>query len=361
MKFLSQLLLSVVFGLFGAYLFSLQNSERSEATPAIKQEESYADLVDQISPSVVSIFALKDLSQFEYSDPFFSSLVDPNTEGELDVISSGTGFFISPKGYILTNKHVVSEEASYSIMLSDGAVFPAVVIARDPLYDIAVIMPEMPLELVKPLSFIEDRSFVRIGDKVLAIGNALGEFQNSVTSGIISGKGRSLLFGEIENAEDVRELLQTDAAINPGNSGGPLITLEGKVVGMNTAIADGENLGFSLPFDEKRKQELLSDIEEYGRIVRPYLGVHYQMIMEGEQVGAKIVSSLNYPGITPESPADKAGLKEGDFILAVDGAAINDNQPLAHVISKRRAGEQITFSLLRDGKEKSVSVTLGAL
>ena len=281
-------------------------------------------------------------------------------------IGGGTGFIVSEKGLILTNKHVVEdEEAEYTVLMNDGNKLSAKVLARDPVNDIAVLKIEgNNLPVVK----LGNSDSMKIGQSVIAIGNALGEFRNTVSSGIVSGLQRSITassgFGQSETLEGV---IQTDAAINQGNSGGPLLNLRGEVIGINVAIIQGaQNIGFSLPINLAKKD--LEQVEKSGKISYPYLGVRY--IPVNPDLAKKNNLSVDYGAlvargetqedlaVVPGSPADKAGIAENDIILEVNGIKINEKNSLSDLIQKYNAGDTVDLKVLHKGEEKYMKAVL---
>ncbi len=306
----------------------------------VTEEQRVIDVVSRVSSAVVSIVTSKDLSKGEQ-------------------ISAGSGFIVREDGLIISNRHVVHDAmADYTVITSDAKRYPAKVLARDPLQDVAVLKIE-----AKGLTALAlgDSSLAQLGQKVIAIGNALGEFQNTISVGIISGLSRTIVAGGLE----LRQLIQTDAAINFGNSGGPLINLSGEVVGMNTAIASGaENIGFALPVNIIKKD--ISDVDKFGKISYPFVGVRYIMLDEmivkerklSSMTGALVYSADGGPSVIAGSPADKAGIKMGDVIIEFGGEQPTVAHPLAELIQKHKAGETISVKLIRDGKEQTVSLVL---
>jgi S1-C subfamily serine protease len=349
------------------------------------QSEAVIDVVKEVSPAVVSIIATKDLSSIEstrgdifdfFSDPFdffspFRFRVPQNEQGQeaqQEEVGGGTGFIISSDGLILTNKHVVSiEGADYTVLTNEGKKYPAQVLAFDPIQDIAILkVGENNLPTVK----LGDSESLQIGQSVITIGNALGEFRNTVSAGVISGLRRSISassgFGS--QAEELENVIQTDAAINPGNSGGPLLNLAGEVVGINVAMAQGaENIAFALPINLAKKD--IEQVKTIGKISSPFLGIRYILVnplikeRSGLPVdyGALITRGENLSdlAIVPGSGADKAGLKENDIILEVEGKKIDRDNTLSKMIQKYKVGDTLKMKVLREGKEQGVSVTLG--
>ena len=250
------------------------------------------------------------------------------------------------------------------MVTNEGAEYAATLVDVDPFADVAILDVEGE---EFPIANLGDSDMIRIGQTVIAVGNTLSEFRNTVTKGVISGINRRVTAGDSTNAEVIEEAIQTDAAINPGNSGGPLINLLGAVVGINTAVSfEGQAIGFAIPINEAKRA--VADVREFGRIVRPWLGVRYVLVQPQEktdqnfqyEVGAQIVAG-DQPGegaIIAGSPAALAGLKENDIIISVDGAALSQDTALAELISAYRPGDSVTLSILRDGAKEDVQVEL---
>lgn len=361
-KTLGLVLLSFVAGILGSWAalssgFIQPNTEQSISENreqfVLQEGEIIADVAEKVAPSVVSIVAAAS-----NSTPF----------GDIPVQSSGTGIIISSNGYIITNKHVIPENVSnVSIVRSDGTVVEGVtVVGRDPLNDIAFLKINNASDL--PAAELGDSSKVTIGQGVVAIGNALGRFQNTVTSGIISGIGRPITAGVGADAERLEDLFQTDAAINPGNSGGPLVSLDGKVIGINTAIAEeAEGIGFAIPINATKG--LIKTVTSSGEVSRAYLGVRYigvnAVVAEERNLavkqGALISSGEGQDPIVDGGPADKAGLRANDIITKVNGAAITDRQSLAGLLSQYVPGDTVTLTVVRDSDTEQVKVELEKL
>lgn len=312
-------------------------------------------VVERVLPSVVSI----DIVQQTPSAVFRSGYpVSPVTVG------GGSGFFISEDGLVVTNRHVISDpDSKYVVLTQDGRELPAEVLALDPALDLGVLKVEGS---GFPALELGDSDALKAGQTVIAIGNTLAEFQNSVTKGVVSGLNRSLIAGDFEEEELIEEAIQTDAAINPGNSGGPLITLDGKVVGMNTAISDeAQSLGFALPSNALARA--VESVRAHGRIVRPWIGVRYVLVdkeiarNEGlnHDYGALILGSgQRDPGIVKGSPADKAGLRERDVILEIDGQRVGEPRSLATIISRLKPDQIVVLKVSRDKSEIQIPVKL---
>jgi len=329
----------------------------SNKTEKLVVEESSAiiDASKNVSPAVVSITSTGKAVRNVFG---FGTIEAPKT--------SGTGFIVTSDGLIATNKHVISGGDTYSVTMADGKNFDAKVVGQDPVTDIALVKVDAH---GLPVVDLGDSDSVQVGQWVIAIGNALGEFQNTVTVGVISGLNRQANPSDGQGqTENLDGLIQTDAAINPGNSGGPLLTLKGQVIGINTAIAgDAQNLGFVIPSNELKKS--LDSYKKNGKILRAYIGVRYQPITKALQTslslpvdqGALLSSADGQPAIAADSPADKAGLKANDIIIRVDKNDINETNPLSKVIRQYNPGDSISVTILRDKKEQTVNLTLGTL
>lgn len=283
--------------------------------------------------------------------------------------SAGTGIVISADGYIMTNKHVVSSTTkSIEVVLADGTSYNDVsFVGSDPNNDVSFIK----IKGVSNLTAVKlgDSSAMKVGQKVIAIGNALGEYQNTVTTGIISALGRPVTAGDQTGTEteQLENLIQTDAAINSGNSGGPLVNLSGEVIGMNTAVAtDAQGIGFAIPINDAKG--MIKTLLSTGKVVKPYIGVRYISITPdvaseynlSVKNGAYLISGSGQSAIVSDSPADKAGLKEKDIITKVNGTSVDSTHPFASLIAQHSVGEKVTITYLRDGKESTVTVTLAS-
>lgn len=364
---------------------SLSAAGQSNKVIKTSEESAVVSAVEKVSPAVVSIIVSKDLPKIEqYSSPFnndffrqffgdnfndFFGLDAPQYRQngtEKVEIGGGTGFLVSSDGYVVTNKHVVSDEAAeYTVLMNDENKYPAKVLARDPVTDLAVLKIEG-----KSFSTVElgDSANLKVGQTVIAIGNALGEFRNTVSTGVISGLSRSITAsGAGTGSEELVGVVQTDASINPGNSGGPLLNIAGQVIGINTAIAQGaQNIGFAIPINEVKST--IDSVRQYGRIVRPWLGVRYvqinQEIKEANKLpfdyGALVVRGEKPTdlAVVPGSPADKAGIEENDIILELNGEKINEKNPLVKVVGKFKPGEEVTLKVWHKGETKNMKVKL---
>lgn len=366
-------------GFFGGWLGGISQHEGGDGivqqrTVLTSEANVVSDIAKRLGESVVSVQVTSQSDDpVDLRDYYFGY-----GRGGMYQQSAGTGIILNSDGLILTNRHVVPPGTTeVSVTLSDGSVLEKVKVlgrtnSRDSL-DIAFLKVEdKEGHTLKPAR-IGDSSAMKVGDPVVAIGNALGQFQNTVTSGIISGYGRSVQAADGSGAsvENLDDLFQTDAAINEGNSGGPLVNINGEVIGINTAIASGsQNVGFAIPINNVKG--LISSVQQTGRLERPYLGVIYIMLTDDlakeynlpVRRGAYIpaVSQLGDAGsaIVPGGPAEAADLKEGDIITKVNGRDINEKKSLVSLLSSHKPGDKVELSVLRDGKAISLSVKLGS-
>jgi len=346
-------------------------------TIIISQEEAIIKAVKIYSPAVVSIVISKDVPIFEqyYISPFNDFFGQPlpgikipqvrQNGTEKKQIGGGSGFIVSEDGMILTNKHVVSDkEADYTALTNDGKKFPVKVVALDPVQDLAILKIDQEKIVDKeggllikkfPTVKLGDSDILQIGQTVIAIGNALGEFQNTVSVGVISGLGRTITASGGGIVETLEDIIQTDAAINKGNSGGPLLNLRGEVIGINAAMSvEGENIGFAIPINKAKKD--IESVKVLGKIVYPFLGVRYALRDEGALVGK---GPGGEDAIFPGSGAEKAGLKEGDMILELNNEKINTGNTLSKILMKYNPGDKVVLKIFRDKKEILIDVILG--
>ena len=309
------------------------------------EESNVSKIVNQVSPSVVSIITVK-------------------SNGFRSQENAGTG-------YILTNKHVVNSGRSFQIITGSGDRHTNVkLVGVDPLNDIAFLKISGVDNL--PPATIGDSSTVRVGQKVIAIGNSLGKFQNTVTSGIISGKGRPLQASsgsdddQDQKPESLTDLLQTDAAINPGNSGGPLLNMAGQVIGINTAIVeDAQSIGFAIPIGAAKG--LIRSVLEKGEVNKSYIGIRYLEVTPETRAANKLsvkngafVGGVSGQLVQQGGPADKAGIKSGDIITKVNDKTIGEHGGLTSLIGEYLPGETIELTVIRDNREQKLRLTLGA-
>ncbi len=340
-------------GLDNLKVFDIRTT-RSEKI-IIEESSAIIDASKKVDPSVVSITSAGTATR---DIPGFGTIQAPRT--------SGTGFIITSDGLIATNKHVAEGGETFTITTSSGATHEGKVVAKDPSNDLALIKVEAN---GLPVADLGDSDRVQVGQWVIAIGNALGELQNTVTVGVVSAKERSANPSDGRGGtESLFGLLQTDAAINPGNSGGPLLSLGGQVIGINTAIAgDAEGIGFAIPVNELKKD--LDSYKKHGKIIQPYIGVRFQPITKAVakslelpvEKGALVIGTQNNPAVVAGGPADKAGLKDGDIITKINNDEITEANPLVRLIRKYNPGDKITMSVLRGDATVNIEVTLGQL
>lgn len=344
---------------------------------SLTTNEQVVETIEKVNPAVVSVVITKDVPiyerYYESYDPwgifggFSIPRVRENGTEEREV-GGGSGFIVSEDGLIVTNRHVVEdEEARYSVLLNDGVSYDVTVLARDPQLDIAILkIDESPKAPLTAVTF-GDSEALKLGETVIAIGNALAEFRNSVSVGVISGLSRSIVASDgMGHSEQLDQVIQTDAAINPGNSGGPLLNLAGEVVGVNVATSRGaDNIGFALPTHVVKG--VVDSVKEHGEIVRPYLGVRYAMVTKrmadlnelSVDYGALVVrgQTAEELAVMPGSPADKAGITENAIILSIDGEELREKD-LATVLRSKTVGQEILLKVLQAGEEKEIKVIL---
>lgn len=378
-------ILGIVGGITGNYIGSRNFGTRTitnngtREIEIIEEESAYIDVVEKTQDAVVSIVVTADVPVFEdyYYNPFGGDgFFDFRVPGRRQVgseetqIGAGSGFIVSSDGYIITNRHVVNQEgAGYTVILNNGEKIEAEIIGRDDILDIAVLKIDRD-----NLNFISmgDSDSVKVGQQVVAIGYALGEFSNTVSAGIISGLSRSITASSQGggDAQILTDVMQTDASINPGNSGGPLLDLAGNAIGVNVAVAaSAENIGFAIPINAVKR--IVESVEENGRIVRPYIGVRYVTITPAMQEAndlkydyGVIIRGGNTEdelAVIPGSPADNAGLRENDIILEVNGVKLDTNTSLQNEIQKYNVGETVTLKVDSRGEVKDIQLQLEAL
>lgn len=352
------------------------------------QKSPVVQVVKKISPAVVSIIITKNLPKIkryfiqpfdEFSGPYGQPIPQYRQEGKQRVkLGGGSGFFVSSDGVIITNRHVViSPDVDYTIMTADEKKYGVEILARDPVHDVAILKIKDPKAKGIKFPFIElgDAGTVELGEDVLAIGNALGAFKNTVSTGVVSGLSRVITATDAMAGQtaELRGLIQTDAAINPGNSGGPLVNCEGKAIAINVAIVMGaQNIGFAIPINNAKKD--LDDIKKHGRIIQPFLGVRYIMINKNLQeqfkdkfnasipvdYGALVIREpgMNGSAIVKNGPADKAGIVENDIILEFNKTKITSKKPLQEMIHKHKPGDVVELKILREDKIGIVKLKL---
>lgn len=353
-------------GWLGAKSFNHRGGELSSSTHQriVEESEVITEIANEVGQSVVSI----NVESERQARSFFGFPQSFRQE------SAGTGFILSADGIILTNRHVIPENATAVIVtLSDGTELDDVEVlgrtaSSDPL-DIAFLkINDTEGKKLMPVK-LGNSTDMEVGQRVVAIGNALGQFQNTVTTGVISGFGRSIVARDASGADTLQNLFQTDAAINQGNSGGPLVNINGEVIGVNTAVAGGgaENIGFAIPIDDIKG--LIGSVLEKGVFERAYLGVRYI------QLNAEIAEELDLPrdqgayissgssgqdSIADDSPAEKAGLEDGDIIVEVNGTLVDEQNSLVTLVGRNQVGDTVTLKIVRDGEERELNATLEA-
>lgn len=316
----------------------------------VNEESVVTRVVEKATPSVVTVSISK--TKIDYLS-FFD--VGTTQKIEQDI---GTGFIISSDGLIVTNKHVVADtEAKYKVVIGKDEVLEVENIYRDPLNDLAIIKVEKTdLNTV----ILGDSDKLKVGQLVIAIGTALGEFRSTVTTGVISGLGRGIVAGSpIQGSEKLDNIIQTDAAINPGNSGGPLFNSSGEVIGVNVAVSQsGQNIGFAIPINVIK--DSINNFKTTGEFDRPYLGVAYKMISQQVALINNVVAGAYVQVVSENSPASKAGIQKGDIITEIDGQKLNDTDSgdLIKILNKKKIGDTIEVKYWQSNTEKMVSVIL---
>ena len=353
--------------------------DESSVSSLQTENDLVVTMIEKVNPAVVSVVVTKDVPvyerYYEEFDPwgwFGGGISIPRTREkgtEEREIGGGSGFIVSDDGLIVTNRHVVSDtEAKYSILMNDGKTYDVEVLARDTQLDIAVLkIVDLPSDAeLSHLSF-GDSEKLKLGQRVVAIGNALAEFRNSVSVGVVSGLARSITAtDDAGRSENLEQVIQTDAAINPGNSGGPLLNIQGEVIGVNVATSRGaDNIGFALPAHVIKG--VVESVRENGKIVRPFLGIRYTMINKELQeknnisvdYGALVARGKNNDelAVMPGSPADKAGIVENDIIIEIDGEKLQDRD-LATILRTKNVGDVIKVKILHKGEENEREIEL---
>ena len=360
--------------------FQLKENNQGEENNSLTQyEETIIRAVKKASPAVVSVVISKYVPVVEeyYVNPFnnvpkefqpFFNFQIPQYKQKgfkKQEVGGGSGFIISSDGLVVTNKHVVlDKDASYTVLMNNGKKYDAKVLARDPLLDVAILKIKANN---LPTLRLGDSDKIMIGQTAIAIGNALGEFRNTVSVGVVSGLSRTITASGSEGfSETIQGVIQTDAAINKGNSGGPLLNSRGEVIGINTAMAQGaQNIGFAIPINQVKKD--INSILKRGKIVVPYIGIRYVIINEMVKeeynlpvdYGALIIGKGDEMGVVPYSPAAKAGLQEGDIILEMNGTKIDEDHSIAYMVRRLNVGDKITLKIMRNGKILTKELVLG--
>lgn len=337
----------------------------NEKVKIVSEESVVTDVVKRTGASVVTVSISKTqnirrLGIDPFFDPFgfFGQQEAPSVEQQKIEQDIGSGFIISADGMLVTNKHVVSDtEAKYKVITSDDKTYTVDKIYRDPGNDLAILKIEA--SGLKPVE-LGDSSKLKVGQMAIAIGTALGEFRNTVTTGVVSGLGRGITAGSpFEGSEKLSNVIQTDAAINPGNSGGPLLNSAGQVIGVNVAVSSqGQNIGFALPINIIK--ESLKNFNQTGKFSRPYLGVRYQMITRKLALLNELPEGAYIETVAEDSPAEEAGLAQGDIITKIDGKAVRETEGgLAKIIEGKKVGDRVTLDVYREDKTIKIAATVG--
>ncbi len=355
-----------------------------EGTALDAHDRAVTGVVEQANPAVVSIVISKDVPIIEQcpstNNPFsnlpeefqqffgggFGQFSQPCQKGtEKKDVGGGSGFFVSSDGYVVTNKHVVSDtKADYTVFTNDGKKYKATVVARHPSLDVAIVKISGSHF---PTLRLGNSDKIKLGQTAIAIGNALGEFRNTVSVGVVSGLSRQVTAsdGNGTGAETIDNVIQIDAAINPGNSGGPLLDIGGNVIGMNTAMVSGaQSIGFAIPVNAIRKS--IESVIQGGTIKAAYLGVRYVTLTEdiakkysvSVTEGALVKGDADSLAVEPNSPAAKAGIHEGDVIVSFDGKKINKDTSLASLITQRNPGDTVSLEIQRGDEKLTLSIKL---
>lgn len=331
-----------------------------ETQPVISEQSSVTAAVKKSLPSVVTIgidAVVQTLPTIQ-SGPFGAPSIVPGQTQEINQ-NIASGFIVSQSGLIVTSKHVVADtSATYSVITNDGKKYNVEQIYRDPLNDLAIL--KINASNLTPLT-LGDSGSLELGQTAIAIGTPLGQFNNTVTEGIISGLNRNINAGSpLDNSvERLDNIIQTDAAINPGNSGGPLINVDGQAIGINTAVStQGQNIGFAIPINTVKN--LLINFQQNGSsFVQPYLGVRYQMLSQQDAVLNNLPQGAYVSSIVSGSPADKAGVQQGDVIIKFNNQKLNTDMDLTSLVNQKKPGDKVTLTIVRNGQTITKDIVLG--
>lgn len=338
----------------------------------MSRKSPITQIAHKVCPAAITIVATKDLPSLEefYNLAFEGksiTLPKASTEKkEPTKVGGGSGFIVSDDGLVITCNHVVQDpDCEYMVVISPEKKYKAEVLARDPLVDLAILKVEGK---GLPTVNMGDSNTIELGESVLAIGNSLGEFDDTISVGIVSGLSRRITAyaGMHAGAANLGGLIQTDAAINPGNSGGCLVNMDGEAIGVNTAVVMGaQNIGFAIPINLAK--DMITEVKKFGKIKRPYLGLRYFILNEAiakqnnlpVSNGAIVVRErLGEPAVAQFSPADKAGLREFDIITECDGEKITEQNTLGDVLQRHEIHDEIIFTLIRANKEMKINIKL---
>lgn len=336
-------------------------SQQSQPVKVVTEESVTIDAVKKVGPSVVTVVS-ESSPQSQYNIGPFSIFQNPPSGTTQQSI--GSGFVVTADGLIITNKHVVSDTgATYQIVTANNKKYDVKRVYRDPLNDIAIVKIDPGQNADSQLTPVTmgDSSNLQVGQFVVAIGTALGEFRNTVTTGVISGLGRGITAGDQYQGyvEKLDNVIQTSAAINPGNSGGPLVNSGGQVIAINTAVAaGGQNIGFALPINTVK--DSLANFNQTGQFNRPYMGIAYKTISRDIALLNNVPEGAYVQQVIPGSPAEKAGIQQGDIIVSLDNQHLSDQSDLAQVLGKKKVGDSIGISSWRNGQTQNATLTLVA-
>lgn len=326
-----------------------------ETRTVVNEENAVISVVEKTSPSVVAIGISQKL--LNPQDPFAAPQKEDSTIGTGFVVTDPTNASSnSVQGIIVTNKHVVSFPGTYTVVTKDGQKYEVRKIYRDPNFDLAIL--QIDQNNLKALT-LGDSAKLKVGQSVIAIGNALGKFTNTVTSGIVSGLGRQVMAGDPfeGSAESLNNLIQTDAAINPGNSGGPLLNLSGEVIGVNVATTDNaQNIGFAIPINSVK--QIVTDFMVKGFVSRPYLGIRYKFITKDLAILNDVPQGAFVSDVIAGGPADKANIQSGDIITKINNMVVDSENKISDLISKANVGDTLTMEIYRGGKLTKVKALL---
>jgi serine protease Do len=338
-----------------------------QTVKVVSEESVVIDVVDKVSPTVVTVGIVQSqatndtyaIDPFNILDPFRrvpSPDRSPNAANQEEDI--GSGFIVGADGLIVTNKHVVTDtEAKYRVITKDNKSYDVQKIYRDPVNDLAILKIN-----ASGLATVEmgDSDKIKVGQTAIAIGTALGQFRNTVTTGVISGVGRGITAGTAYEgeAEQLDNVIQTSAAINPGNSGGPLLNSTSQVIGINTAVSsEGQNVGFALPINVVR--DAINNFDKTGQFNRAFLGIHFKTVTQDVAVMNDLPEGAYVIDTVTGSPAEKAGIKADDIITKIDGQKLTGSTDLSAVIGKHKPGDRLNLTVWRAGKQQDLELTLG--
>jgi len=336
------------------------SNNKNESVTLVHEESNVINVVKKVSPSVVTIGIKNHLTRATTPFSFFMNGQQEEQDSSNQEQYIGTGFIVKKEGIIVTNKHVVSADESYFVVDEKGKKYDIDKIYRDPSNDIAIVSIKGAPSSGMTEIMLGSSSNLQVGQSVIAIGTALGEFRNTVTTGVVSGLGRGITAGSAFAgfAERLDNVIQTDAAINPGNSGGPLLNARGQVIGINSAVSQqGQNIGFAIPIDIVK--ESLKNFDQTGKFSRPFLGVSYTIISQKAALLNELPQGAYIQSVVAGSSADKGGIKQADIITKIDNKQINETDATPGIlISKKKVGDTITVTVYRDSETKEIPVTL---